>query len=62
MPDRLVESPFCFELAEGSFGGVVMEGEVVEGRKQMSFAELLLVELVLDLAHAVALFDFLHET
>lgn len=54
-----LHASFSFELAEWAFvDGLMRE---VEGVEEVAFAELLLVEVMLNLPHPVALLDFLHE-
>ena len=50
---------FCFELAQCTYGCMVV-GEV-GWLKQVSLAELLLAEVILKLTEAVTLLDLLHE-
>lgn len=60
MLQRSVHPAFGLELTQWSFeDGLLRELERFE---QVSLTELLLIELMFDLSHAVALFDFLHET
>lgn len=55
-----IHSAFGLELAQWPLEDGLL-GEV-ERFEQVPLTELLLIELVLDLPHAVAFFDFLHQT